>query len=273
MKSISVCFVVALLCGGLAHAHDFWLEPEAFTQESIGEANVAVRIGHAEDLDDWPATPARIVALTSLGPDGIADQQAVISKALGNTEFPLFLGESGEHIVAITTTHAVSELEAEKFNAYVEEEGISPIRDHRAARGLTDNSGREIYSRRGKSIVQVGPLSDDAASYITRPLGLTLEITPHINPARLKAGEPLGVSVHYRGAPVTGATIHVVDLGLGAVDHAALVTDKNGHASLPRPESGRWMLHTVWSARILGNAAADYDTTFSSLSFGFAEES
>jgi len=161
----------------------------------------------------------------------------------------------------------VSVLEAETFNDYLEEEGLTPIQVDRVIKRMTKKPGRETYSRRGKSLIQIGDLSETDPIYLSRPLGLTLEIVPLENPARLKEGEEFLSRVYFRGVPISRATIGLVDLDSEDGVLAVEKTDASGLVKFDRPEAGRWMLHVVWADTLPENDTAEYDTIFSSLSF------
>jgi len=183
---------------------------------------------------------------------------------------PLRFEGNGTHILMIETTSASSILPADSFNAYLKEEGLTPIKLDRENKQLETADGREIYSRRGKALIQIGPLNEAASSnYVTQPLGLTLEIVPQTNPYAINAGEPLTSTIYYRGKPTQGVTIGLISLDteLGLIDIQK--TNSKGEVTFKRPETGEWMLHAVWSDPLEDTRMADYDTIFSSLSFGF----
>lgn len=247
-----------------ALAHDFWIEPAQYHAEPGEEVSTAILTGHGEDTASWPIAPHRIVGLRSLGPDGLVSHATGRASLSGDTT--LSFKSPGQHMVFIETTNSVSRLEAEKFNDYAEEEGILPIISHREMRGQTEDEGSEIYSRRGKALVEVGctGAGDDIWS---TPLGLTLEVIPGTNPFDWDDGEPFPVSVYYHGDPVPGATLHVTQLD--APDTAFSVkTNADGAAELSGLTEGRWLAHTVWSEPVDGLLEeAEFQTVFSSFTF------
>ena len=248
-------------------AHDFWLSPENYHLEKPAIVDVSVMIGHPEDKLLWPLSPHRVVGLRSIGPDGIRDHQDAMRDYQPSESLSIRLEEEGLHILSIETTSAVSVLEAETFNDYLEEEGLTPIQVDRVIKRMTKKPGRETYSRRGKSLIQIGDLSETDPIYLSRPLGLTLEIVPLENPARLKEGEEFLSRVYFRGVPISRATIGLVDLDSEDGVLAVEKTDASGLVKFDRPEAGRWMLHVVWADTLPENDTAEYDTIFSSLSF------
>ena len=96
---------------------------------------------------------------------------------------------------------------------------------------------------------------------------MTLEIVPESNPASLAKNEMMRSQIFYRGKPVTGVTIGLIDLngedGIIATD----ISDRDGMVSFAKPTTGSWMFHAVWSDPLEDTRRADYDTVFSSLSF------
>lgn len=264
----SILSVLVFACP--AGAHDFWLQPETFRMDEPGWLVVQALVGHSEDLSVWHTAPSRIVAFSSVGPDGITDQQAILGADPTEGTLRPVLPVAGLHVLVLTSTHSVSDLTADSFNSYVEEEGVLPILQDRMARGSMDKNGREIYSRRAKSLVLVGDIDTASEDHVTRPIGLTLEIVPLTNPMRALADDEFDFEVRYRGVPVAGALVHVQSLDEDDVTIEPIRTDANGRATFNPENGGAWMLHTVWSSPIFHDPRGDYDTVFSSLTFSFA---
>jgi uncharacterized GH25 family protein len=269
MRRALIVALMIQVVPGVAFAHDFWLEPEDFVVEAPGRLEVKAQVGHGADVGEWPADPARIIALRLVSDTGITDIQSELANRRSPGRFSFSLPEAGVHVLALESTGAVSVLTADAFNAYIEEEGLTPIADHRAAEGLMEADGREVYSRRAKAIIVSSSLdAGECDTKVLTPIGMTLEIVPLVLPACLKPGASLPVEVRYRGEPLTGATLHFVKLGEEEVgDTGQWVTGVQGRASIPYPGAGTWMLQSVWSSPLTGDPRGDYDTVFSSLSF------
>ena len=47
------------------------------------------------------------------------------------------------------------------------------------------------------------------------------------------------------------------------------LSDAAGRASFAVPRTGTWLINVIWTKPIKGNPKADFDTTFSSLTFGY----
>lgn len=253
-----------------AAAHDFWLQPRSFQVEAGAPAAVTIEIGHADDRNRWQVKPERVLLLTSFGPGGRVDQRAALRTDGGPADIaPRFAGE-GVHVLAYQGNHALSDLPAIRFNDYAKLEGLTPILDARARAGSSDTPGREIYSRRAKALIQVGPPTNRPDPRAITPVGLSLEIVPERDPYALGADRALPVRVLSDGRPLAGATVKLTNLDFDAKPVATVVTDRAGRARFRIPPAGQWLLNTVWSKPIAGDPRGDFDTTFSSLTFGYA---
>lgn len=247
-----------------ANAHDFWIEPDEYEASESQIILLRPMIGHGATSSPWPLATTRIVGLRSLSEDGLRDQQAAIPSVAPQGSIPLDLKPIGRHVVFLESANSYSELSAEKFNAYVEEEGIISIQEHRQKHGLEQEPGKELYSRRGKTIISVGR-SEGSSEFVTKPIGLTLEVTPMSDPFDLDPGEPLQLGVTYRGEPLADATVHVTQLSSPNFTQM-LRTNASGQASMDAIQKGTWLFHTVWSEPAEGLLQdADYLTVFSSL--------
>ena len=268
MRFSGAALVVALAwaSGGVALAHDFWLQPTNFRVAAGQSTPVSIQVGHGQARQRWVSSD-RVVTLRDIGPKGSADRRPELIRA-GAQDMSLAFAAPGLHILALETNHADSDLPAIRFNDYAKAEGLTAALQTRQAQGKTDAPGREIYSRRAKALVLVGaPLPGDDAR-VTKPLGLTLEIVPERNPYALKPGEPLPVRVLYEGRPLAGATVKLTNLDFDMRPLAVKQTDSAGRAAFDVPLRGLWLLNVIWTKPIK-DPRGDFDTTFSSLSFGF----
>ena len=264
-RMISLSIFAAAAIAGSAHAHDFWVQPETFTPAEGESLPVSLFVGHGSDKSDWPVSPHRIIGFQTLGPNGPQSQVRGAESLTG--ALSVTLDALGMHLISVETTNSFSELEAGKFNDYAAEEGIRPIMLDRAANRTEDQAGKELYSRRGKALVQAG-CPADVSEVWGAELGLTLEVIPGANPIEWNEGDAMPIKVHYHGAPVSGATLHITDLD-DETTHFSAQTDADGEVDISASlTEGRWLVHTVWAEAAAGLLeGADYQTVFSSLTF------
>ena len=262
--------IVAALAAASASAHDLWLQPASYWLQAGGSVPMSVLIGHGQNRENWGVRSDRIILLRSMGPDGrVTNLMPLVRPNTAAPAVALRFPQPGTHIVAMQSNHSPSDLPAARFNEYLKEEGLTPAIVHRQRTGANGKPGREIYSRRAKALIQVGKVDPKAPSPATKRLGLALEIVPERDPYRLAAGEALPIRVINNGRPLAGALVKLTNLDADEKPFATQITDGAGRAPFNVPRRGKWLLNVVWTRPIAGNASADYDTTFSSLTFGY----
>jgi|HubBroStandDraft_6_1064221.scaffolds.fasta_scaffold63991_2 hypothetical protein len=71
------------------------------------------------------------------------------------------------------------------------------------------------------------------------------------------------------GRPLAGALVKLTNLENDASPFEMHLTDHDGRANLTMPKSGTWLLNVIWTKSLPRSEATDFETVFSSLSFGF----
>ncbi len=250
-----------------ANAHDFWLQPTTFRTAPEAPVPFTILVGHGDDRSRWTIDRKRILLMKAVGPNGEIDLRPTLGQAGDAADTAPVFAQPGLYVVAMETNNAVSDLPADKFTDYAKTEGLTQALDHRVRTGTTASNGREIYSRRAKAVIRVGD-SKKPDPRATRPVGLTLEIVPERDPYALGKARNLPVHVIYEGKRLAGATVKLTNLKSDEKPIAVIKTDKAGRATFRIPESGSWLLNVVWTKPISGRPDADFDTIFSSLTFG-----
>ncbi|MFB9373672.1 DUF4198 domain-containing protein [Algimonas porphyrae] len=257
--------IAAVLGFGItASAHDFWLQPKSFAVDTATDFAVDVMIGHPEDQMPWSLAPERLIGLRTFGPGPIQDQVQFYEPSDGH--LTINVQEPGLFWLAIETQDSVSRLESDRFNDYIDKEGLTAVQLHRIEARTTDDAGIERYSRRSKALIAAGQWRERPHDHITDPLGLTLEIIPKINPMTLDPGAAMPLEVRYRGKPLAGAKIKTIRLDETDV-REPVMTDQNGLAVVEKPIEGQWMYHVIWGTPLPHSYDQDYDTIFSSMTF------
>ena len=260
----------ALVALAPAAAHDFWLQPMTFRAASGQPVPLRILIGEPDAVEHWETEWRKIVAFQDFGPTGVSDQLATISPLKGvkptldRQDAVVRLATGGTHMLAFVSNQSLSDLPADKFNAYAEHEGLALALDTRKRTGATNTNGRELYSRRAKALVQVG---SKPTSNVTVPIGQTLEIVPDKNPYSLRAGEPLRLRIWFHGAPLAGASVVLERLGKDAVHGVPIISDTDGYVAFRIGAGAAWKANVVWSDPIV-DPRADFETIFCSLTFG-----
>jgi len=249
-----------------AVAHDFWLQPAKFWLAPGATTAVALVVGHGANRELWDADISRVTRLISIGPAGRIDRSGSIRQGgAGRMAFET----PGVHVVAVETGQAQSDLPAIRFNDYLKTEGLTPAIQSRAQSGRTGSPGREVYSRRAKALVRVGPGAVVASANVTTPVGMTLEIIPEVNPYTARPGQSLLFRIDYKGRPLPGALVKLTNLAADAEPAATQISNSTGRVAFRVPRRSAWQLNVVWTEPLANSQTADFDTTFSSLTFGF----
>ncbi len=263
----ALALALALGAPALAAAHDFWIQPAAYWLAPGGTTAMSILVGHGPAREKSLIGADRITRFESDGPTGRTDRRAELRLGSAAEDTQMHFQKSGEYLLALETNQTQSELPGLRFTDYIKAEGLAPAIEMRKRTRTTDAPGREVYSRRAKALIQVGDPS--AQSVATRRLGLSLEIVPEVDPYSPSAGEDLPVRIYYEGRPLVGALVKLNNLDFDARPIATHLTDQAGRAFFRVPHIGNWQLNVIWTKPIKGDAKADFETTFSSLTFGF----
>lgn len=258
--------LLTLAAAAPAAAHDFWIAPARYAVEQDAPVQVNFLVGHGTEAEPWDLRWRRIVAFESrLEAEATSRLTTLSPVGSGRPGARITFDQPGHHIIAFASHHATSELPGEAFENYLAEEGLDLAARHRAVAGLQDQPGREIYSRRAKTLIDVG---QGQGGDPTRPVGHTLEIVPLADPYANGFDGDLPVQVLFRGEPLAGAQISLDSLDFGR-SIETVRTDENGQARFETPTRGRWMLNTVWSTPLEFHRDADFETIFASFTFGY----
>lgn len=264
-----VLLTLALSASPVA-AHDFWIQPAKFGAAPETTVNFTFQIGHGKFRDRWNNNQ-RVLSLIDFHRGVPRDLRGQLRSG-GGFDFALTNAAAGLHLVAVQTNYAISELPAKRFNDYAREEGILPILAARRADGTAGKPGQERYSRRAKALVQIGPPTPAGNKFATRPIGLKLEIVPDRSPFGLGTDRILPVHVLYKGRRLANATVKLTNLDNDERPVAIVRTDRSGRARFRIPTGGRWLLNTVWADAVRDDPKVQFDTTFSSLTFGYGSQ-
>ncbi|MEO7864350.1 MAG: DUF4198 domain-containing protein [Sphingomicrobium sp.] len=264
-KWLALCVALATP----ATAHDFWLNPQRFWVAPGASLPATLLVGHGQFRQRSPIPQERIHELRTLGPGGVIDQLGGLHMAQGPEDLQLSLKTPGTQVAALSTNFSATNLPSIRFNDYLQAEGLTPAIQWRARTGTADSPGRELYSRRAKALIQVGPPAAASSGVITRPIGLTLEIVPDKNPYLLKLPARLPVRIFYHSRPLAGALVKLTDLAADDKPVEMHRSDSSGRVAFTIPKRGNWLINVIWTRPTPRSNAADFETTFSSLSFGY----
>ncbi|MGY4395437.1 putative GH25 family protein [Sphingomonas sp. UYAg733] len=268
---IARIFALGVLClATAADAHDFWLQPARWRAGPGEPIGLTLQVGHGAYRQRSPVPSSRVIRFEAIAPDGRRiDLRNGLHIGGSSEDAAIAFGKPGTYsIVLETDNRAESHLPAIRFNDYLRVEGLTPAIALRARAGKSDADGAENYSRHARTIVQIGPLDPRGQGQIVRPAGLALEIVPEVSPLAAARGGALPVRIYYRGRPLAGALVKLNDLAHDAQPIEMHRSDAQGRTVFAMPGKGSWQLNVIWTRPQPRSSLTDFDTSFSSLSFG-----
>lgn len=263
LKPFGLALILTALSAPAVRGHDFWIEPSAFTPAPGQRVAVRLKVGEHFRGDPVPRNPERIERFAAVGPSG---ETPVAGPPGGEPAGFVTLGKPGLHLLVYDSDHASVELEGEKFEQYLREEGLEAVSALRARRGQTGAPVKEVYSRCAKSLLAVG---GGGGSGYERSLGLPLELVPEANPYTLKNGGELPVRLYYGGKPLAGALVMALQKDRPEPRLSAR-SDAQGRVRLKLDRPGVWLVkavHMVPAVSAAREAGADWESFWASLTF------
>lgn len=258
---ICLCFLPAILLP----AHEFWLQPEKFICTRGETINIRFRLGENFKGENWAGNASRINSL-KIYMGGAKDD---LSKQLSNEKgdsLQVAMFDEGPAMVTFNSTNAFIELEPQQFNAYLKEDGLQNAMDFRATNKQADASGKELYQRSVKTLIQVGSATNDC---FKQPTDLPLDIIPKNNPYTLKNNQALTVKILFNKKPLVNSSVKLWHRLRDTTMLQNLKTNQKGELSFKVHTAGKWMLSTVRMSHLDNDAKADWQSYWGSLTWGY----
>jgi uncharacterized GH25 family protein len=263
----ALLILIGLGIARAGHAHEFWVQPGEFQIAPGTVLSLALQVGDGGMRQPSPIPLHRITRFDAIGPNG--DPLDLRASLAATTKREVVLDVPGTYVLALATDNrAYSRQSAERFNVYLETEGLTAAIEHRTRTHQMRVDGFERYSRAAKSIVLVGAPGAQSQLHVTKPSGLPLEIVPVVDPY----GEPrptrFPVRVLYEGNALPDALVKLINLEQDLAPVDARRSDELGLVTFPMPRTGSWLISVVWTKRPEHSSDADFETIFASLTFG-----
>ena len=265
MRPIIVTLLLVLV--ETAAGHDFWIEPSSYVVNPGASVALRLRVGENFEGATVVRSEEHISRFFSLGPGA--------ETAIGGVEGIdpagfLRQAKRGFYVVGYLGNPTFIELEADKFEKYLSDQGLEHIVEYRREHGDSDQPGRELFSRCAKTFIRVGSNSDQVP--FGRALGFPLEILPLTNPYANGVVQSLSIRLSYLGAPVEGALVIATARG-GASSTVRARTDAKGRAVLQLDRPDTWLVNAVHMVATKAGSGADWHSWWASLTFKSRENS
>jgi len=244
-------------------AHEYWIAPVKYKVKSKEAFSVNCYAGENFKEAIWAKRKDRTLQVNIFHEKNKNDITPKFV-AQDSVKIPMFLNESGHHLIAISTKPSYIEMEGKAFNAYLEEDGMTNILSYREKNNIKEKRSREYYQRCAKTLLQVDGKNDDSYKINT---GMQLEIIPQNNPYADDAKE-LNVYFEFKGKPLANYQVRTWCKKNGKlIVKSFFQTDSNGYVTLPIKEKGEWMISLVKMELYTATDKADYESYWGSYTF------
>jgi uncharacterized GH25 family protein len=262
---------ILLLCGllfisALLSGHEFWLHPDKFIYKVGEKVNIKMMVGENYLGENWSGNRTRIKDLRLYYSNVTDDCKDQLSDTAKGDSLQAEFYEEGTIMLIFNNLNSFIELEADKFNEYLKEDGLQDAIDYRTAHNETNAVGREYYQRSVKTILQVGA---KLTNIHKKKTSLPIDIIPEVNPYSLLDGSDLKVQVLFQKKPLANTDIKVWHRDNGQTVKHELRTNEKGQVKFPVFTNGRWMVSTVKMIRLKNDPKADWQSYWGSLTWGY----
>jgi uncharacterized GH25 family protein len=261
-KIVTLLFI---LCVISVFAHEFWLQPDKFIYKKGEKATIKFLVGENFEGDNWSGNRSKINFLSLIQDGKKTDLSSALSDNKGDS-LQFTLPREGTAMVVYSGLNSSIELEAAKFNAYLEEDGLKEAIEYRKQHNETDSMGREFYQRSVKTIFQVEKKYDSTYKMQT---DLPLDIIPMKHPYQLKKDQQLTVKVLFNKVPLAFSLVNIWHRENNKTVRVQIQTDEYGLAGFPVKTSGRWMVSVVKMIRLQNEPKADWQSYWGSCTWGY----
>ena len=259
MKRLAVIAAI-IVSGAPLFAHDMWIDPTTFSPTAGEIVGVRLRVGQDFLGDPLPRDPALVNQFVFVDAAG---RKPVVGRAGDDPAGILRVAMPGLLVIGYRSNRSTIELEAEKFNQYLKEEGLDAVAALRVRRNKTGAGARELFSRSAKSLVLSGSPSEAQGD---RLLGFTLELVAERNPYAIRAGQDLPVRLTYQNRPLARALVVAMNT-LNPSEKQAARTDADGRVRFRLRPGGMWLVKAVHMVPAPAGANAEWESFWASLTF------
>ncbi len=178
--------------------------------------------------------------------------------------------DSGTYIVGVSIKPRTFQMTAEKFNNYLQHDGVLDILEARQQSDQLDGNVTEKYSKHVKALFQVGTETTESFGQV---FGYPIEIIPQQNPFSLSVGDTLPVQVMFHGKAVPNQLVYASYAGFHRHDddgqHIEAVqarTNDDGVTQIKIEQKGRWYVRLIHMTAS-DEEGVDYESNWATLTF------
>ena len=271
MKIAMYFLAFALLIGGWRSvtAHEYWMLAQPISAVTPQVTNLSIHVGTNFDGEQLPFTSAYITRLQQFSCGQKREITSLLPQTGTNNLFEIPFGCGGSHLFALDSHPNLITLPADKFTAYLLDEGLDDILKLRESTATTTVPGRERYRRHVKALLQAGPFGDTQPTPTTssKRTEQTLEIVPVGDVLAQTSDSTMSFRVFFKGMPLDQKLVKAWYRHAGQTMIIRARTDRDGRVNFNLPYAGPWMLSTVHMIASTGTANVDWDSFWGNLTF------
>jgi uncharacterized GH25 family protein len=255
--------VVSLEGASLSGAHEFWVEPSSFTPAVNEPVDIRLFIGAEGPPEEVIRSPEHMLRFEALA----RARAAPIAGFVGDAPAGIHrFDRAGAATIVYVSHHSFLELPPERFEPYLEDEGLSDVVAERVRRNESVAPGRESFARYAKSLVIVGQSEGASHAGFDDEVGLPVELVLETDPATWRSEDSITLRAVYDGLPLADQQVKLIHL----VEHELRLvarTDADGRVRFRPPQSGPWLAAAVFMRRAPEGGEADWESFWASLTF------
>ena len=290
-KPLYLVLVFILLC-----SHNLYIKMEPYFLKPHQKATLSLYNGTFEESENL-ITRDRMLDASFIfqGKRYPIDSTQWIDKDNTITQFLFTPMEAGTYMAGVSTKARNIKLPAEKFNNYLEHDGVLDMLEQRKKEKSLDQDAVESYEKHVKAIYQVGDEKTDDWSMV---LGYPIEFVPLANPYEKYTHGTLEVQLLMDGKPLANQLVYV-DCAEVSHDHdhghnhdhghshddkkhshkhdedghshtsgQQLRTNNQGIITLEFPEDGVYYLRTIHMTKVTDSEEITHRSKWATLTFG-----
>ena len=269
-RCLPLLILFGVLAGVPSHAHEFWFSPVESPQPVDATVSLRLEVGEFFAGDAAGFSQRQCAKMTLFTSRAQTDLKPFLSATETEAEVLLAVSSRGTHLVTFDSEPLRITLPADRFHAYLHDEGLDFVKTQREKNGTAEQPARERYYRNVKTLIHAGSLARKGQpvdlTYATRT-GQKLEILPMRNPAVLVPGDTLRLQIEYEGKPLVGALVKAWHKHNQQLLIIRSITTVNGDAEVTLPYAGGWMISVVHMVPATDEAGVDWDSYWGNLSF------
>lgn len=202
----------------------------------MGEtAQIALHVGENFEPEQWKG---KIKIFTHEVGKTSTNVLPLLDTAKSTLAYPMT--KEGTQLFKLQSHAKFIRLEADKFNAYLEEDGLKDVIKYRKEKKEMDKEGTELYERCNKMLVQVGKKYTNAFKQVVDfPLEIILQKNPYLRPEKLE------IKLLFQGKPLPTHRVKVWHRLASKTTLQDLETNEKGILIFTLQKEGNYMLSAV----------------------------